>query len=333
MAERLLEVNDLATYFFTADGVVKAVDGVSYHVDERETIAIVGESGSGKSVSALSVMRLVASPPGRVVHGEIKFEGNDLLKLSDSEMRNIRGNEIAMVFQEPMTSLNPVLTIGYQLTEALQLHLDMSRKEANDRAANLLEMVGIPDSARRLKDYPHQFSGGMRQRVMIALAVSCNPRLIIADEPTTALDVTIQAQVLEVMKDLANEFGTAIVIITHNLGVVARYAERVIVMYAGRIIESGTAAEVYHDPHHPYTLGLLKSVPRLDEDRPDKLEAIEGLPPLVVDLPDACAFAPRCPYVIDKCHEKMPELLEIKPAHWARCIRSAELGDLQKANK
>jgi len=333
MAERLLEVNDLATYFFTADGVVKAVDGVSYHVDERETIAIVGESGSGKSVSALSVMRLVASPPGRVVHGEIKFEGNDLLKLSDSEMRNIRGNEIAMVFQEPMTSLNPVLTIGYQLTEALQLHLDMSRKEANDRAANLLEMVGIPDSARRLKDYPHQFSGGMRQRVMIALAVSCNPRLIIADEPTTALDVTIQAQVLEVMKDLANEFGTAIVIITHNLGVVARYAERVIVMYAGRIIESGTAAEVYHDPQHPYTLGLLKSVPRLDEDRPDKLEAIEGLPPLVVDLPDACAFAPRCPYVIDKCHEKMPELLEIKPAHWARCIRSAELGDLQKANK
>jgi oligopeptide/dipeptide ABC transporter ATP-binding protein len=330
MAERLLEVNDLATYFFTADGVVKAVDGVSYHVDERETIAIVGESGSGKSVSALSVMRLVASPPGRVVHGEIKFEGNDLLKLSDSEMRSIRGNEIAMVFQEPMTSLNPVLTIGYQLTEALQLHLDMSRKEANDRAANLLEMVGIPDSARRLKDYPHQFSGGMRQRVMIALAVSCNPRLIIADEPTTALDVTIQAQVLEVMKDLANEFGTAIVIITHNLGVVARYAERVIVMYAGRIIESGTAAEVYHDPHHPYTLGLLKSVPRLDEDRPDKLEAIEGLPPLVVDLPDACAFAPRCPYVIDKCHEKMPELLEIKPAHWARCIRSAELGDLAK---
>lgn len=330
MAERLLEVNDLATYFFTADGVVKAVDGVSYHVDERETIAIVGESGSGKSVSALSVMRLVASPPGRVVHGEIKFEGNDLLKLSDSDMRNIRGNEIAMVFQEPMTSLNPVLTIGYQLTEALQLHLDMSRKEANDRAANLLEMVGIPDSARRLKDYPHQFSGGMRQRVMIALAVSCNPRLIIADEPTTALDVTIQAQVLEVMKDLANEFGTAIVIITHNLGVVARYAERVIVMYAGRIIESGTAAEVYHDPQHPYTLGLLKSVPRLDEDRPDKLEAIEGLPPLVVDLPDACAFAPRCPYVIDKCHEKMPELLEIKPAHWARCIRSAELGDLAK---
>ena len=331
MAERLLEVNDLATYFFTADGVVKAVDGVSYHVDERETIAIVGESGSGKSVSALSVMRLVASPPGRVVHGEIKFEGNDLLALSDAEMRDVRGNDIAMVFQEPMTSLNPVLTIGYQLTEALKLHLGMSKSEANDRAADLLEMVGIPDSARRLRDYPHQFSGGMRQRVMIALAVSCNPRLIIADEPTTALDVTIQAQVLEVMRDLADQFGTAIVIITHNLGVVARYAERVIVMYAGRIIESGAAAEVYHDPQHPYTLGLLKSVPRLDEDRPEKLEAIEGLPPLVVDLPDACAFAPRCPYVIDKCHEKMPDLLEAKPAHWARCIRSAELEGLQKA--
>ncbi len=333
MAERLLEVNDLATYFFTADGVVKAVDGVSYHVDERETIAIVGESGSGKSVSALSVMRLVASPPGRVVHGEINFEGQDLLKLSDADMRHVRGNDIAMVFQEPMTSLNPVLTIGYQLTEALKLHMGMSQSEANDRAADLLKLVGIPDSERRLKDYPHQFSGGMRQRVMIALAVSCNPRLIIADEPTTALDVTIQAQVLEVMRDLADQFGTAIVIITHNLGVVARYAERVIVMYAGRIIESGSAADVYHDPKHPYTLGLLKSVPRLDEDRPEKLDAIEGLPPLVIDLPDACAFAPRCPYVIDKCNESMPELEEVKPAHWARCFRSAELDELAAMKK
>jgi oligopeptide/dipeptide ABC transporter ATP-binding protein len=333
MAERLLEVNDLATYFFTADGVVKAVDGISYHVDERETIAIVGESGSGKSVSALSVMRLVASPPGRVVHGEIKFEGKDLLALSEADMRRVRGNDIAMVFQEPMTSLNPVLTIGYQLTEALRLHMGMSQSEANDRAADLLKLVGIPDSMRRLKDYPHQFSGGMRQRVMIALAVSCNPRLIIADEPTTALDVTIQAQVLEVMRDLADQFGTAIVIITHNLGVVARYAERVIVMYAGRIIESGTAVDVYHDPKHPYTLGLLNSVPRLDADRPDKLDAIEGLPPLVIDLPDACAFAPRCPYVIDKCHESMPELEEVKPGHWARCFRSAELDELAAARK
>ena len=260
MAERLLEVNDLATYFFTADGVVKAVDGISYHIDEQESVAIVGESGSGKSVSALSIMRLVANPPGRVVHGEVIFEGTDLLKLTENDMRRVRGNDIAMVFQEPMTSLNPVLTIGFQLAEALKLHLDMTTRQALDRAAELLKLVGIPDSERRLKDYPHQFSGGMRQRVMIALAVSCNPRLIIADEPTTALDVTIQAQVLEVMRDLAVEFGTALVIITHNLGVVARYAERVIVMYAGRIIESGSATDVYHNPKHPYTLGLLKSV-------------------------------------------------------------------------
>ena len=331
MAERLLEVNDLATYFFTADGVVKAVDGISYHIDERESVAIVGESGSGKSVSALSVMRLVANPPGRVVHGEVIFEGTDLLKLSDDDMRHVRGNDIAMVFQEPMTSLNPVLTIGFQLSEALKLHLGMTTREAWERAANLLTLVGIPDAERRLKDYPHQFSGGMRQRVMIALAVSCNPRLIIADEPTTALDVTIQAQVLEVMRDLAVEFGTALVIITHNLGVVARYAERVIVMYAGRIIESGSATEVYHHPKHPYTLGLLKSVPRLDEDRPEKLEAIEGLPPLVIDLPDACAFAPRCPYVIDKCSEAMPELKEISPDHWSRCYRSEELDQIAAA--
>ncbi len=331
MAERLLEVNDLATYFFTADGVVKAVDGISYHIDERESVAIVGESGSGKSVSALSVMRLVANPPGRVVHGEVIFEGTDLLKLSDDDMRHVRGNDIAMVFQEPMTSLNPVLTIGFQLSEALKLHLGMTTREAFERAANLLTLVGIPDAERRLKDYPHQFSGGMRQRVMIALAVSCNPRLIIADEPTTALDVTIQAQVLEVMRDLAVEFGTALVIITHNLGVVARYAERVIVMYAGRIIESGSATDVYHHPKHPYTLGLLKSVPRLDEDRPEKLEAIEGLPPLVIDLPDACAFAPRCPYVIDKCSEAMPELKEISPDHWSRCYRSEELDQIAAA--
>ena len=332
MAERLLEVNDLATYFFTADGVVKAVDGISYHIDERESVAIVGESGSGKSVSALSVMRLVASPPGRVVHGEVIFEGRDLLKLSEAEMRHIRGNEIAMVFQEPMTSLNPVLTIGFQLSEALKLHMGMSRKEAMTRSADLLTMVGISDAERRLKDYPHQFSGGMRQRVMIAMAVSCNPRLIIADEPTTALDVTIQAQVLEVMRDLADKFGTALVIITHNLGVVARYSERVIVMYAGRIIESGSAIDVYHDAKHPYTVGLLKSVPRMDEDRPDKLDAIEGLPPLVIDLPDACAFAPRCKYVIDKCHESMPELVEVRPKHWSRCFRAEELDDLVKAS-
>ena len=253
MAERLLEVKDLATYFFTADGVVKAGDGITYHIDEGESVAIVGESGCGKSVSALSIMRLIASPPGRIVHGEVIFEGNDILKLTEPEMRKVRGNDISMVFQEPMTSLNPVLTIGYQLQEALKLHMDLTHKEAVQRAGTLLEQVGIPDAHRRLKDYPHQFSGGMRQRVMIALAVSCNPRMIIADEPTTALDVTIQAQVLEVMRDMAKEYGTALVMITHNLGVVARYAERVIVMYAGKIIESGTANDVYTDPRHPYT--------------------------------------------------------------------------------
>ena len=330
MANKLLEVKDLATYFFTADGVVKAVDGVSYHVDEGESIAIVGESGCGKSVGALSVMRLV-STPGRTVHGEVLFEGQDVLKLNDSEMRNIRGNRIAMVFQEPMTSLNPVLTIGYQLKETLKLHLGMNKEEATERASELLKLVGIPDAERRLRDYPHQFSGGMRQRVMIALALSCNPRIIIADEPTTALDVTIQAQVLEVMIGLADEFGTALIMITHNLGVVARYAERVIVMYAGRIIESGTSEQVYGKPSHPYTIGLLKSVPRLDEERKAKLDPIEGLPPLLVDLPVACNFAPRCKYVIDRCLQEAPQLEQVDEGHMAACFRAKELTELAKA--
>lgn len=329
MADKLLEVNDLATYFFTADGVVKAVDGISYHVDEGESIAIVGESGCGKSVSALSVMRLV-SAPGRTVHGEVLFEGQDILGLADSQMRHIRGNRIAMVFQEPMTSLNPVLTIGYQLQETLKLHLGMNNDEALGRAAELLKLVGIPDSDRRLKDYPHQFSGGMRQRVMIALALSCNPRIIIADEPTTALDVTIQAQVLEVMKGLADEFGTALIMITHNLGVVARYAERVIVMYAGRIIEEGSAEQIYGNPRHPYTLGLLKSVPRLDEVRKAKLDPIEGLPPLLVDLPVACNFAPRCKFAIDKCLQGVPQLEQVEEGHMSACFRSKELAKLAK---
>jgi len=327
---KILEVKDLATYFFTADGVVKAVDGISYHVDEGESIAIVGESGCGKSVSALSVMRLVATP-GRTVHGEVLFEGQDVLKLSTSEMRHIRGNRIAMVFQEPMTSLNPVLTIGYQLQETLKLHLGMTKEEARDRAAELLKLVGIPDAERRLRDYPHQFSGGMRQRVMIALALSCNPRIIIADEPTTALDVTIQAQVLEVMKGLAEEFGTALIMITHNLGVVARYAERVIVMYAGRIIESGTSRQIYGNPRHPYTLGLLKSVPRLDEVRKEKLDPIEGLPPLLVNLPVACNFAPRCKFVIDRCLREVPQLEQVEDGHMTACFRAKELHQISKA--
>ncbi len=327
---RLLEVKDLATHFFTQDGVVKAVDGISYHVDEGEVLGIVGESGCGKSVSALSIMRLVANPPGRTIRGEVIFDGEDILKLDDAEMRHIRGNRIAMVFQEPMTSLNPVLTIGRQLTETLELHQGMNKSEARERAAELLRIVGISDSERRLKDYPHQFSGGMRQRVMIAMALSCNPRLIIADEPTTALDVTIQAQILELMQELAREFGTAMVIITHNLGVVARYARRVVVMYAGKIIETGSAEDIYHDSKHPYTLGLLGSVPRLDAAEREKLEAIEGLPPDLIDLPTGCSFAPRCRFAYERCSQEMPELSGVGEGHEAACWRSSELKDLAR---
>jgi len=324
----LLEVRDLTTYFYTDEGVVKAVDGISYDVEKGKILGIVGESGCGKSVSALSIMRLVPYPPGRIVGGQVFFEGEDLLKINDSEMRKIRGNRIAMVFQEPMTSLNPVLTIGRQLTEALELHQGMTKTQAFSRAADLLQTVGIPDAARRLKDWPHQFSGGMRQRVMIAMALSCNPSLIIADEPTTALDVTIQAQILELMQDLAQEFGTSLIIITHNLGVVARYAERVIVMYAGKIVEVGTAEEIYHGTRHPYTLGLLNSVPRLDEKMKVKLEPIEGLPPDLVDLPVGCSFTPRCKYAIDKCTQEFPPLDPVSDGHNSACWRSHELAEL-----
>ena len=325
---KLLEVRDLATHFFTQDGVVKAVDGITYDIDEGEILGIVGESGCGKSVSALSIMRLVANPPGRIVGGEILFEGEDLLGYDDAEMRHIRGNRIAMVFQEPMTSLNPVLTIGRQLTETLELHQKMNKSQARERAGELLSTVGIPDAPSRLKDYPHQFSGGMRQRVMIAMALSCNPRLIIADEPTTALDVTIQAQILELMQDLSKQFGTALIIITHNLGVVARYAHRVNVMYAGKIIETGTARDIYHNPRHPYTIGLLGSVPRLDEIRKDRLDAIDGLPPNLGDLPGGCSFAPRCKFAIDKCIQEEPELENVDENHTSACWRRAELHEL-----
>ncbi len=325
---KLLEVKNLETQFFTVDGVVKAVDGVSFDVEEGEILGIVGESGCGKSVSALSVMRLVADPPGKIVGGEVIFEGEDLLSIDDSEMRHIRGNRISMVFQEPMTSLNPVLTIGRQLTETLELHLRMSRSQARERASELLATVGIPDPDRRLKDYPHQFSGGMRQRVMIAMALSCNPKLIIADEPTTALDVTIQAQILELMQALAKGFGTALVIITHNLGVVARYANRVVVMYAGKIIESGTAHDIYQSPRHPYTLGLLTSVPRLDGVRSDRLQAIEGLPPDLIDLPEGCSFAARCRFKYERCVQETPPLTPVLDAHASRCWRAHELAEL-----
>ena len=323
----LLEVENLQTQFFTSAGVVKAVDGISYTVDEGETVAIVGESGCGKSVSALSILRLVADPPGRVVGGSIKFMGKDLLELSDEEIRHVRGKDIAMVFQEPMTSLNPVLTIGRQLTETLETHLGMSRAAADARALELMGLVGISDPKRRLSQYPHHLSGGMRQRVMIAMALACEPKLIIADEPTTALDVTIQAQILELMKDLTRRLGVALIVITHNLGVVARYADRVNVMYAGRIIETGKAVDIYHNPRHPYTVALLKSVPRLDQPRKAKLDPVEGQPPDLTRLDDGCSFRPRCRYSVERCAHEFPPLDAAGDAnHFSACWEKERLG-------
>ncbi len=321
----LLEIEDLRTQFFTSAGTVQAVDGISYSVEEGETIAIVGESGCGKSVSALSVLRLIPDPPGRIVGGSIRFAGTNLLELSDVKIRKIRGAQIAMVFQEPMTSLNPVLTVGLQLTETLIHHLDMTQEAADARAIELLELVGIPDPIRRLAQYPHHFSGGMRQRVMIAMALCCEPKLIIADEPTTALDVTIQAQILELMKDLTKRLGVALVVITHNLGVVARYADRVNVMYAGKIIERGDAADVYATPSHPNTLGLLASVPRLDHARGERLVPIEGQPPDLTRLDDGCAFRPRCRFASDKCATSIPPLEPVGEGHLSACWHSDSL--------
>ncbi len=321
----LLDIENLRTQFFTSDGTVRAVDGISYSVEEGETVALVGESGCGKSVSALSILRLIPFPPGRIVGGSIRFKGTDLLQLSDAEIRAVRGRRIAMVFQEPMTSLNPVLTIGLQLTETLEHHLGVAREEAQRRAVELLQMVGISDPQRRLNQYPHHLSGGMRQRVMIAMALCCEPELIIADEPTTALDVTIQAQILELMKDLTKRLGVALVIITHNLGVVARYADRVNVMYAGKIIERGTAREIYHEPRHPYTLGLLRSVPRLDQPRKAKLDPIEGQPPDLTRLGAGCAFRPRCRYAVERCANEIPTLEPAGVGHASACWQKDNL--------
>jgi oligopeptide/dipeptide ABC transporter ATP-binding protein len=321
----LLDVRNLQTQFAISGGVVRAVDGVSWDVRAGETVALVGESGCGKSVSALSVMRLVAAPAGRIVGGQILFKGRDLLTLSDEEMREVRGAAIAMIFQEPMTSLNPVLTVGRQLTEPTEIHLGLSSAQSRARAVELLGMVGISDPERRLSQYPHQFSGGMRQRMMIAMALACNPALILADEPTTALDVTIQAQILELMKGLSRKLGVAMVMITHNLGVVARYADRVNVMYAGRIVERGTAREIYANPRHPYTLGLLRSVPRLDEPRKAKLVPIQGQPPDLSRLPPGCAFQPRCQYSVERCLREAPALESVAPGHVSACWVAAEL--------
>src|SRR5436190_3535599 len=320
----LLDVQDLHVHFETSRGKVRAVEGLSFNVRKGEIVAIVGESGSGKSVSALSIMRLLPKHTGRIPKGRITFDGRNLLDLDDEEMRKIRGHHISMIFQEPMTSLNPILTIGLQITEPLQIHFGMSDERARARAIELLGLVGITDPARRLEQYPHQFSGGMRQRVMIAIGLACNPQLIIADEPTTALDVTIQAQILELMKDLSRKLNIALIVITHNLGVVARYADRVIVMYAARLVEEGEADNVFHRPRHPYSMGLLRSVPRLDRPRGAKLETIEGLPPNLANMQSGCRFAPRCPFKIAVC-ETEPALLTTDTGGLSRCHRHEEI--------
>jgi peptide/nickel transport system ATP-binding protein/oligopeptide transport system ATP-binding protein len=315
----LLEVHNLKTYFYTQDGVVKAVDDVSYDVNRGETIVLVGESGCGKTVSALSILRLVAEPAGKIVAGEIIFNGTDLLKLSNEEMRKMRGAKISIIFQEPLTSLNPVLTIGRQISEGLEFHKNMSVHQGMQEATQLLKMVGIPHPERRIYDYPHQFSGGMRQRAMIAIAIACQPQLIIADEPTTVVDVTIQAQLLELIHNITKELNTALILITHNLGIVARYAKRVFVMYAGNIVEYGSAMDVYHYPCHPYTAGLLGSVPRLDEPRKTRLQPIEGQPPDLISPPIGCSFQARCAYSISTCQKDKPQLSELTPNHYAAC--------------
>ncbi|MDF1522104.1 MAG: ABC transporter ATP-binding protein [Trueperaceae bacterium] len=325
--KRLLEVSGLKTYFDTDEGTVKAVDGVSFHIDRGETLAVVGESGSGKSVTSLSVMRLIATPPGRIAGGQILFDGQDLVKKSEREMRKVRGNDISMIFQEPMTSLNPVYTVGDQIAEAIVLHQKETPRAALRKATEMLDLVGIPEPAKRVKNYPHQMSGGMRQRVMIAMALSCNPQLLIADEPTTALDVTIQAQILDLMRTLQREIGMSILFITHDLGVVAEMAERVVVMYAGRAVEEAGVVETFKDPKQPYTLGLMNSIPRVDKaaEHQDRLQAIPGNVPNPLRLPEGCAFHPRCRFVVDACKTAIPDLVDAGNGHMVRCIRHAEL--------
>jgi len=319
----LLEVNGLETRFYTQEGVVRAVNGISYHVDRGETLAIVGESGCGKSVGVLSLLRLIPQPPGKITGGEVLFGTNgdrrDLLQISEDEIREVRGNRIGMIFQDPMTSLNPIRTIGYQVSETLMLHHHLGKAAARKRSAELLELVGIPQAAARLDDYPHQFSGGMRQRVMIAIGLSCNPALLIADEPTTALDVTIQAQITDLVKRLREEIGMAIIWITHDLGIVAGLAHRVIVMYAGYIVEEGRVKDLYREPRHPYTIGLLESLPRLDEGRNKRLNSIEGFPPDLVNMPQGCPFAPRCRFKVDRCEHENPKLETAAPSHNVAC--------------
>ncbi|HEX9068617.1 MAG TPA: ABC transporter ATP-binding protein [Ktedonobacterales bacterium] len=319
MADKLLEIKNLRTYFFTRAGVVKAIEDVSFYLEPGEKLALVGESGSGKSVTSLSVMRLIDNP-GKIVSGELLFKGHDLLTMDDDELLKVRGGKIAMIFQDPMTSLNPVLNIGHQLTETIKTHLKLDDRAATNRAVEMLERVKIPEARRRLKSYPHEFSGGMRQRVMIAMALSCNPELLMADEPTTALDVTIQAQVLELIDALSHEFNTATLLVTHDLGVVAGTCDRVHVMYAGRIVEATDTRTIFAKPAHPYTQALLKAVPRPDESRGQKLAAIGGRPPILIDLPPGCPFAPRCPKVQPRCRVETPTLQEVGPGQLAACF-------------
>ena len=317
--QHLLQISGLQTHFFTSDGVARAVDGVYLTLDEGETLCVVGESGCGKTVTALSVLRLIPDPPGRIVGGEIRFQGENLLTFSDREIRDVRGNDISMIFQEPMTSLNPVFTVGYQIVEAVTLHQGLGSREAWDKAVEMLDKVGIPDPAQRAREYPHQLSGGMRQRAMIAMALSCNPKILIADEPTTALDVTIQAQILELMRRLQEDFGTAIIMITHDLGIVAEMANRVAVMYAGVVVEEGSAEQIFTEPRHPYTQGLLESVPRIDAGRGGRLQEIPGVVPSLYRVPEGCKFEPRCPHAADRCRDREPALLPISDGHAARC--------------
>ena len=318
-AENLLEVRNLSTHFFTPDGVVHAVDDVSFTLGYGETLGLVGESGCGKTVTALSISRLVPDPPGKIVSGEILFEGQDVVTLPSDAMRRLRGKEIGFIFQDPVTSLNPTLTIGYQIAEPIRQHMNLPSRAAKDRVVELLSKVGIPRPKDRYGDYPHQFSGGMRQRVMIAIALSCDPKLLLADEPTTALDVTIQAQILELIQRLSEEFKTAVLLITHDLGIAAGMCDHINVMYAGRIVETGTVDQLYENPRMPYSWGLLDSLPRLDDIRGGRLRTIEGLPPLLINMPDACRFNPRCAYTRDICREKEPELTTREDDHEARC--------------
>jgi oligopeptide/dipeptide ABC transporter ATP-binding protein len=322
----LLEVSDLRTHFFTREGTVHAVDGVSFSVEKGKTLGIVGESGSGKSVTALSIMGLIPKPPAEIVSGSVMYEGRDLTKLSERQLEDVRGREIAMIFQDPMTSLNPTLTIGTQITETIRRHYDVSQAQANKKAIELMDEVRIPRASERLNDYPHRFSGGMRQRVMIAIALSCDPKLLIADEPTTALDVTVQASVLDLLDDLRHEHDMSMIIITHDMGVVAEAADDIIVMYAGQVVEQATALDLFDNPEHPYTEALLGALPQLEGEgvREGRLTAIPGRPPDMIDPPVACRFAPRCRYAgADSCTEQMPELRELRPGHWVRSAHPA----------